>query len=86
MNKHIIWGLLAMIIASCSNDEMAEIAKMKQAEIAVTAGLTSNTRINFEQDSDVVYAHWDSDDQITLYADSQGGLDYQVSSIDDVGI
>ena len=79
--KHILFGMLALFAASCANDEMNEVAALKQNGIQVTAGLTANTRVNFEQDGNVTHALWEEGDQITLYAPSQGYLPYQVSTL-----
>lgn len=79
------FGLLALFAASCSNDELNEIPAIKQDAIVVTAGLNANTRVSFSQGDNVTHAFWEENDQITLYAASQGGLDYQVSSIGEGG-
>ena len=79
--KHILFGMLALFAASCANDEMNEVAALKQNGIQVTAGLRANTRVNFEQDGNVTHALWEEGDQITLYAPSQGYLPYQVSTL-----
>lgn len=79
------FGLLALFAASCSNDEMSEIPTIKQDAIVVTAGLNANTRVSFSQGDNVTHAFWEENDQITLYAASQGGLDYQVNSISEDG-
>lgn len=83
--KHILFGLLALIGASCTNDDLNEVAEMKQNGIQVTAGLTTNTRVNFEQDGNVTHAYWEEGDQITLYAPSQGCFNYQVSNLGEGG-
>ena len=79
--KHILFGLFALIAASCTNDDLNEVTDMKQNGIQVTAGLSANTRVSFEQDGVVTHALWEEGDQITLYAPSQGYLPYQVSSL-----
>lgn len=83
--KYILFGLLALMAASCTNDDLNEVAEMKQNGIQVTAGLTANTRVNFEQDGNVTHAYWEEGDQITLYAPSQGCFNYQVSNLGEGG-
>lgn len=77
--------MLALLAASCANDDMNEVAALKQNGIQVTAGLDANTRVGFEQDGDVTHAFWEEGDQITLYAPSQGALNYQVSTLGEGG-
>ena len=54
-HKHILFGLLALIAASCSNDEMNEVVEMKQNGIPVTADFGADTRINFSEEANVKF-------------------------------
>ena len=84
-HKHILFGLLALIAASCSNDEMNEVVEMKQNGIPVTADFGADTRINFSEEANVTHVFWNEGDQITIYDEAQGGLDYQVASVSNGG-
>ena len=84
-HKHILFGLLALIAASCTNDEMNEVAEMKQNGIQVTADFGADTRIDFSEEANVTHVFWNEGDQITIYDEAQGGLDYQVASVSNSG-
>ena len=84
-HKHILFGLLALIAASCTNDEMNEVAEMKQNGIQVTADFGADTRIDFSEEANVTHVFWNEGDQITIYDEAQGGLDYQVASVSNGG-
>lgn len=84
-HKHILFGLLALIAASCTNDEMNEVAEMKQNGIQVTADFGTDTRIDFCEEGNVTHVFWNEGDQITIYDEAQGGLDYQVASVSNGG-
>lgn len=84
-HKHILFGLLALIAASCTNDEMNEVAEMKQNGIQVTADFGTDTRIDFSEEGNVTHVFWNEGDQITIYDEAQGGLDYQVASVSNGG-
>ena len=83
--KHILWGMLALFAASCTNDEMNEVAEMKQNGIQVTADFGADTRIDFSEEGNVTHVFWNEGDQITIYDEAQGGLDYQVASVSNGG-
>ncbi len=84
-HKHILFGLLALMVASCTNDEMNEVAEMKQNGIQVTADFGADTRIDFSEEANVTHVFWNEGDQITIYDEAQGGLDYQVASVSNGG-
>ena len=84
-HKHILFGLLALMVASCTNDEMNEVAEMKQNDIQVTADFGADTRIDFSEEGNVTHVFWNEGDQITIFDETQGGLDYQVASVSNSG-
>lgn len=39
--------------------------------------------MSFEADGDVTHAYWNEGDQITIYDESQGALEYQLATTDE---
>ena len=56
---------------------------MNRNDITVTAVLDSKARVSFEADGDVTHAYWNEGDQITIYDESQGALEYQLATTDE---
>ena len=83
--KHILLTMLALLVASCTNDELVEKTALNRNDITVTAVLSPKARVVFEADGNVTHAYWSEGDDITIYDESQGALDYQLTTMDEDG-
>lgn len=81
--NYILGSMLSLVMASCFNDEIVEKTGLNRNDITVKAVLDSKARVSFEADGDVTHAYWNEGDQITIYDESQGALDYQLATTDE---
>lgn len=75
--KHILFGLFALLGASCSDRDM-EATYTGEGQVKVTAGI-ANSRVGFNEMDSITYAYWQDGDVITLSTSLQGSLDYAAS-------
>lgn len=75
--KHILFGLLALFGASCSNQDVEENLAYESG-VQVTAGITES-RVSFNEGENTTYAYWQNGDAITLSTPKQGNLVYTAS-------
>ena len=79
--KHILFGLLALLCASCADHELEERYTYDD-RVQVTAGI-GNSRVGFNEVDSVTYAFWQDQDVITLSTSTQGNLNYVANLSED---
>ena len=79
--RYMAFGLLALMVAGCSNEELAEDRLVTcpvdgEVQIAATIAGGDDTRVAFTPGGSTTYADWEQRDTITLYTDEQANLHY----------
>ena len=75
--KHILFGLLALLGTSCSNQDFEENLA-NDSGVQVTAGITES-RVSFNEGDNTTYAYWQNGDAITLNTPTQSNLTYKAT-------